>query len=238
MHDLREVVAGVPVRRVWSGDPGRAAWHGVVLFHHGFGASIAGQSKELLGLASRGFMAVGVDAVAHGVRRANDFEARFRGPFQGKDSPFLATVLATADETPGLVDGILAMGLGRVEGFGLAGISMGGYATYAALVAEPRIRVAVALLGNPQWDHPRSPHRRSDAFADRALLSLTAGEDQNVPPDPARRFHAGLAQGRPGCAAPVYRERPGVPHFMPEADWDATWGEALAWFERWLPPGN
>jgi DHA2 family multidrug resistance protein len=56
---------------------------------------------------------------------------------------------------------------------------MGGYITYAAVVADPRIRVATPILGSPQWKLPwaESPHGHVHRFFPTALLSQTAGVD-------------------------------------------------------------
>ena len=89
---------------------------------------------------------------------------------------FLALVRATAREVPTVLDDLLARGLARPDHLGVAGWSMGGFVAYAAVVADPRLRAAVPLLGAPAWRLPwaESRHRHLERFFPTALLSQTA----------------------------------------------------------------
>ena len=49
-------------------------FRGTVLLYHGLGASKDSNRAELASLADKGFLAVGIDAIAHGERRATDFD--------------------------------------------------------------------------------------------------------------------------------------------------------------------
>jgi pimeloyl-ACP methyl ester carboxylesterase len=229
-HDLAEqrtTLAGAPALLVWRGDRARAAARGAVLFYHGLGAAKEANLLELRSLAKHGFLAVGVDNAGHGERRYEDFDVRF-----GTSDPrpaFLEAVSTTAAEAPRIVDAL------ETDRVGIAGISMGGFIAYGALLEDPRIQVATPILGSPRWwfDTPGSPHRAPERFYPRAILSQNAGRDENVPPHDARAFHAALAPHY--AAAPElqrYVEYPESGHFMKEADWNTLWDNVLAWFDR------
>jgi alpha-beta hydrolase superfamily lysophospholipase len=236
MHDTRREVAGVPVRLVHSGPAPEAAARGALLFYHGLGAEIAGQTKELHGLASRGYLAVGVDAVGHGLRRWPDFEARLSGPRSRTDVVFGELVGSSLSEVPALLDALEAEGLARPGRLGVAGISMGGYIAYGAAARMDRFQVCLPILGSPSWGTPGSPAESPEAFYPVALLAQNAGADESVPPDAAREFTEVL---RPHYAADParldYVEYPGCGHFMPEDEWERLWSRAVAWVEKWLP---
>jgi dienelactone hydrolase len=106
---------------------------------------------------------------------------------------------------------------------------MGGYLAYGAVVAEPSVRAAVAILGSPEWPAGDSPHLRPGAFHRAALLSITAERDENVPPDAARDFHRRLAAEHPRPERARYLELPGAVHLMGAADWATTMDETLRW---------
>ena len=107
---------------------------------------------------------------------------------------------------------------------------MGGYLVYRALLEEPTPQAAVAILGSPEWPEGESPHHHLDAFRRVALLSITAQNDENVPPGPARELHRRLGVGERAR----YVELPGAVHLMDEADWERTMAETLAWLARHL----
>jgi uncharacterized protein len=95
----------------------------------------------------------------------------------------------------------------------------------------------VPIIGSPDWGPgaAASPHRTPEGFHRVALLSVTAGRDEVVPPAAVHRLHADLA---PRYAAaperPRHLEWPESRHELRPEDWEATWREACAWFGRFL----
>jgi dienelactone hydrolase len=200
----------------------------LVLWFHGFGVDKETHRKELAQLAEAGFLAVGMDAAGHGERRLPDLAERQAAPREQALRTMADLVARTADEVPGVIRALVAEGVADADRVGVAGVSMGGYVVYRAAVVEPSIRAAVSLLGSPEWPDGRGPHRRLDALARTALLSITAQRDENVPPAAARALHRRLADAHPG-ARQRYVELPGAVHLMGEEDWDAAMEELLRW---------
>ncbi len=236
MRDQRGHLADIPVRVVHEDT--HAGERGTILFYHGFSADIDGQTKELTSLAEAGYLVIGVDAVGHGVRRYDDFDARYGGEGDEAEHGFLELVRASAAEIPRLIDTLVESGLARTDRIGLGGISMGGYIAYRAVCLEPRLKVVAPILGSPRWDvvHPDSPHLHPDRFFPTALLSQNASLDEAVPPEAARGFHRDLATLY--AEAPerlAYVEHRECGHFMPEPRWIELWDQVLRWFGRFMP---
>jgi alpha-beta hydrolase superfamily lysophospholipase len=191
---------------------------GTVLVYHPLGEDKSLHEDDLERLAEAGFLAVGVDAIAHGERRVAGAYARFRAdPF----GALLEVVTATAAEVPGLVDALVARGWASPGRVGIVGVSLGGFVAYGAALEERRISAAVCIAAAPDWGpDPRSPLSRPDAF---------------WPPEPARALHAALA--RRYAAAPErqrHLELPGEGHRMSAAGWALARAEAERWMERFV----
>jgi dienelactone hydrolase len=229
---LGEVPALVAARAA----PEEAAARGTVLVYHPLGKAKELHAADLGLLADAGFLAIAVDAIAHGERRVADGWRRFMADPMGS---LLEVVSATAAEVPGLVDDLVARGWAAPGRVGIAGVSLGGFVAYAAAVADRRIAAAVAIAGSPRWGaDPRSPHRHPDRFPPLALLSITASDDPLVPPAHARALHREL---EPRYAATPerlgYVELPGETHWMSDAAWRRARDEAARWFGRFLGAG-
>jgi alpha-beta hydrolase superfamily lysophospholipase len=234
----RQTIAGVPVL-VARPVPAPTQNAPAVLWFPGFRADAAANAAELARLAEAGCVAVGVDAVGHGARRAGDLDARIAGTAGGARAVMLELAEATAAELPALVAALASAGLGDPARLGVVGVSMGGYLVYRAVQrlgagGAGGVRAAVALLGSPEWDvpgrpDPASPHRAPAAFRDVALLSVTAGRDASVPPEQARRFHAALAAGHPAPDRARYVELPGAEHLLGADDWARAMDETVRW---------
>ena len=196
-----------------------------VLWFHGLSVDKETHRKELEQIARAGFLAVGVDAAGHGERRLPDLDARIDVSRDETIRFMLGLVEQTACEVPAIVRALVDDGLADAERVSAVGISMGGYLLYRAVLEEPSLRAAVAILGSPEWPEGDSPHRHLDAFRRIALLSITAEHDENVPPAPAREFHRRLGQSDRAR----YVELPGAVHLMSAADWERTMDETLRW---------
>jgi pimeloyl-ACP methyl ester carboxylesterase len=208
-----------------------------VLVFHGLSADKDVQRRELVTLAEAGFLAVGIDAAGHGERRLPDFEELFAGSREEIEPLLFSLVTETVAEVPAILDALAETGLADPERFALFGISMGAHITYGAILAEPRLRAAVALVGSPEWRHPGSPHRRPQDFFPVALLSITGEKDINVPPASARAFHRALEPHYRGSPERLrYLEIPDAPHLMSAEDWETAMREAVDWLTRFLGP--
>ena len=225
-------VEGVPLLLAFP--PAGEAPFPAVLWFHGFGVDKETHRKELAQLAEAGFLAVGVDAAGHGARRLPDLDARMDAP----QAEALVTAVTLAEETarevPAVVRALVEEGTADAGRVAVAGISMGAFVVYRAVVEMPALRAAVAILGSPEWPVGDSPHRHPEAFHAVALLSITAERDENVPPGPARELHRRLAEDHPRPELARYVELPGAVHLMGAGDWDTTMRETLAWLTAHL----
>jgi len=229
-------LAGAPAILVFRGSAEAAAGAGAVLFYHGFTAGKLANLREMKRLAEAGFLSVGIDAVGHGQRRFADFEQRFAG--DRAEALFHDVVARSVDEVPGIVDHLIGLGLSDGERLGMAGVSMGGYITYGAILAEPRLRATAVIVSSPAWRTlpERSPDRHPEAFFPTALMTVTAGRDELVPPGPARALNARLL---PFYAAAPERlaalHLPDATHLMSAGHWRRVTAALIDWFERFLP---
>lgn len=225
-----------PALLVSRDDPRQAAARGVVLLYHGLGASKEAHLDTLEALASAGLLAVGLDSLWHGDRRAPDYEDRFAP--RRADASFFEAVLRTAEEVPSVVEALLARGLAHQDRLGVAGISMGGHIVYGALLRDRRLTAAAAVIASPIWRAPadaQSPHHQLERFFPTALLTITAANDEVVPPHAARRLYERLK--------PLYREAPhrlafeevaAVGHMMPSPQWAAVNERVASWMRAIL----
>jgi len=112
----------------------------------------------------------------------------------------------------------------------------------AAHRGDPAITISFGshTVASPRWRQVEpSPHEQLDRYFPTPLFMQTASDDATVSPFAARGLHRALVPRY--AAAPDrlrYLEHPGEGHMMSAAAWQRTWGETLAWFERFLrvPP--
>ena len=123
----------------------------VVIVLHGTGGSKEGVAGRLRDLAGKGFVAVAIDGRYHGERAGASSEGM---------SPYLAAILRTyrtGREHPFLYDTVWDVmrlidyletrtDVDRSR-IGLTGISKGGMETYLAAAVDPRVAVAVPMIG-------------------------------------------------------------------------------------------
>lgn len=207
------------------------------MFFHGLGASKDVQRPDLESLAAAEYLVVGVDSVGQGERRYPDFDNRLSKTNPDFTREFLTIVLETAKEVPFLVDALEQAGLVRNGRVGVAGISQGGFITYTAVTLEPRLKVAVSIVGSPRWalELPESPHLHLEAFHRVFLLSQNAAQDEFVPSRDARDFHGRLGRFYPDHAARFAYAEYDSDHLL-GAVWDVLWTRTLGWFGSHLGP--
>lgn len=243
MKSTRAVLAGVPALVRSAGPAEAAAERGTVLYYHGFSGDKERCEPYLTALAEAGFLAVSLDAVGHGDRHLADFETifndeRWDADFEATETDFLQLIDDTAAEVPSVLDDLAGRGWARPDRTGICGRSLGGNISYAAVLADRRLRAAVSVVGSPEWTLPRahSPHHHPDRFFPVALLSLNAEHDEYVPAGPVRDFHARLEPWYARAPERIeYVEYPGAGHFLtPELNADSC-RRLVTWFERWLP---
>lgn len=205
----------------------------LVLWFHGFGVDKEVHRPELARMAEAGLLAVGVDAAGHGERRLPDLDACMDAPREQALQTAVELASRTADDVPAIIQALVRDGLADPQRIAVAGISMGGYTVYRAIVVDPTIHRAVALLGSPEWPHPESPHHHLESFARVALLSITAEKDVNVPPAAARELHQRLSVRHPDAHRHRYVELKGAEHLMDARSWEVAMDEMI----RWLTDG-
>ncbi len=229
-------LSSAPASLVYKGTPDTGVSKGTILFYHGLKACKETNIKELRSLAEHGFLAVGIDSVGHGERAFPDLDHRLSAYGSGDDG-YLDMVRKTSEEIPEIVDALIGKGLADPNKIGITGISMGGYVTYGAVLADKRIKVAAPVLGSPIWAEigDGSPHHHPDKFFPVALLAQNAGKDESVSPHFAREFHEKLQPFYSESPEKLcYYEFPESGHFMLEDDWNNLWKNLIDWFERFL----
>ena len=235
--------AAVPALALFQHNLEESAQCGTILFYHGFGESKDGYIEVLERLAAAGFLAIGIDAIGHGERRYPDFAERFP-PIQPPlvnnlqlEAAFLSVVHATVKEVPAIIDDLFERGWVYNGRLGMTGHSFGGFVTYAAVVADKRIRAAAPVVGSPEWklSWPESPHLHLDQFFPTALLSQTAHHDTRVSPEFARRLHQRLAPYYSQTPERLsYIEYPDSAHDLSVQDWQRAWDRVVYWFGRFI----
>lgn len=222
--------------------PGRAR---VVIVCHGFTANKEANVNELQLLARAGLTGVTIDAPHHGERDDGWLAGMVGLDPAAAHARFLELVDWHAHEIP-----LAVRHFAQTEdaAVGLVGISMGGFVAYASLARAPRVAACAPVIACPDWTvttgvggfprghfDPRSPHLYPERVPPVALLTITAGRDQTVPPQAAQAFVEAL---RPLYEATPERldavDYPDSEHMMRPMDWADVWRRINAWMGRFL----
>ena len=231
-HPYPRSVAGVPC--LIAEPSSLSASRPVVLWCHGFRADALAHAAELEMCAGAGFLAVGIDAVAHGARIDPTLSRRIAESAGGAMPVMLECVEQTVRELPSLIDALADtydIDKSRVS---LVGISMGAFLAYRSVVAGVPLRAVVALLGSPEWPGETSAHRSPDAFRRVALLSITAQRDVSVPPSPAIRLdiQLGLSAQTADARPHHHYELRGAGHLTTADEWHRAMRVTQQWLQR------
>jgi len=282
------VEAGERVPALLFKPRGAATRRPVVIVLHGTGGSKEGMAARLRDLAARGFAGVAIDGRYHGARAGAGSDglpayqaAMLRAYRTGREHPFLYD---TVWDVMRLIDYLETRDDIDARRIGLTGISKGGMETYLAAAVDPRIAVAVPLIGvqsfrwaldHGAWDSRAwtlreavvaaaaeaksgvdaafmrkfydrvAPGVRAEfdgpamlpLIAPRPLLVINGDSDPRTPVAGVRECVAAAAREYKAQGVPerlVLQLQPDTGHQV-TADADRA---ALAWFERWLKPGE
>lgn len=247
--ELREFNTTIPTPLGWASvlilEPADQNCKGTVLVYPGLSAAKEVQRKEMIWLAEAGFTAACIDSPHHGERADGYLE--ILAPLRDAEAhpKFIRIVQDAIQEIPAIVDYFYER---NAQEIGITGISLGGFITYGAAVAEPRLKAAIPILGSPDWGPKKAsrdsemlgmmelaPVRFPEKFPPCALFAANAGRDASVPPAASREFVSHLRPFYGDHPERLkYQEYPESEHMMREEDWNDLWRQVINWFDLWL----
>jgi hypothetical protein len=219
----------------------------LVLVSHGFTGRKEDFAEKLDELAAKGCLAVAMDNRLHG-ERAGVGLASLMTDGKVNLSALRRAMAATAADMSIVIDGLCDRGAVDPGKIALVGVSMGGFASFAALVDDPRVAVAAPIISSPYWgdipaDVPvdlattgaelaavaeNEPATRMGSIPPRPLLMQIGAEDTHYDAARVVRFYEVL---RPLYGGASERLRlivhAGVAHELT----DGMWANAVAWVE-------
>ncbi|MFW5782117.1 MAG: alpha/beta hydrolase family protein [Candidatus Muiribacteriaceae bacterium] len=222
---------------MYRGDTRTASKQGTIFLYHGVTSCKEEVLPELKLIAEAGYLAIGVDNVGHGERSEDIFS---KDVFD-KSRPecveaMTKAVEKTAVELRNIINGLHFLGITQGDKFGVIGISMGAYITYAALIREKRIRVACPVIGSPVIaENEYSPHNNPDKIYPRPLLIQNSKDDTVVPVDATRDFLEKLKTTYADRADLIkYIEYKGEDHFFTENAWNDVWKNVITFLDSYF----
>ncbi len=211
-----------------------SAERGIVIFYHGLGASKESNFTELEGIASVGFLAVGIDNVGHGERRESNFENLFSENNIDRVKNIYRYVKETAEEVEEIISFLMSKFSLKNPKISVCGISMGGCIAYLTPQYSNKINVVSSILGTPIW------HNVGDNFQDRiilyknvALLSQNGALDDIICASDVQRFHSILNETY-HSANHKFVKYDWSGHFMREEDWYTACSLSVDWIKNHL----
>jgi pimeloyl-ACP methyl ester carboxylesterase len=223
------------------------------ILSHGFTRSREDWRDRIPKLVARGYFAAALDNRGHGQRNRPGFLTRANRDGTWEVLEIRKLIDETAEDIRAVIDGILRVETVDGARIGVAGVSMGAFASLKATVLDPRVRAVVSNIGSPFWDdefpgtiEENDPDRRRilqdfaaghqpaafpERFFPRAVLFQTGGVDPHLDPRRVSEFARRLGDSYAGhLEREQCIEYPGIAHeFTPE-----MWAKALGWFERFL----
>ena len=134
-------------------------------------------------------MLVNIDVAHHGARQDEVLGQVFTAhPDYSQFASFLRIINDSIQEIPAIVDHIAGWQTGKI---GILGHSLGGSIVFGAVAIEPRLQVAVSVMGSPVWQTPATtpeiaslqqyaPVNTPDRFFPCPLLMISAEKDRAV----------------------------------------------------------
>jgi pimeloyl-ACP methyl ester carboxylesterase len=225
----------------------------LVVLSHGFKGSKESWREHIPDFVARGFTVAALDNRGHGKRTGPDFLGRTFSRGKWNILGIRRMIQETAEDILVVLDHILRQSDVDPSRIGLAGVSMGAFASLKAMVMDQRIRAAVSIIGSPYWDdffpgtiEEVDPERRRmlnafaaghqpasfpDRFFPRAALFQTGETDPHLNSLRVMEFCRQLASAYSSASERLCCvEHPGVAHEFTRRMWEKT----LAWFERFL----
>lgn len=134
-------INGLPILEVFPSDREFAALP-TVIFYHGWTSQKESAMINGYELAKRGFRTLLPESYLHGERKSDSTDAQ-------NNVDFWDVVIHNLREISPLIGAYQAKGLVDENRIGVAGLSMGGITTSAALTQYPWIKAAAVLMGSP-----------------------------------------------------------------------------------------
>jgi len=201
-----ERITGILMSRINRSElPGSTiARRPAVVVLHGTGAKKEEQVALLRSLADRGFVALAIDARYHGERAHSDdsiadyTNALLQAYRTGRGHPYMYDTVWDAMR---LIDYLIARADVDPARIGLMGLSKGGTETYLTAAVDPRVAVAVPVIGVQgfRWALDHDAWQARAATFQPALEGAAKDAGQaNIDAALVRRFYARVAPGIDG----------------------------------------
>lgn len=208
---------------------------------------------KLEALAAAGYYAVALDNRGHGERKEKDSGARVFIDRKVNVYEVRRLIKETADDVPILINHFAAKKQVDAARIGMVGVSMGGFATFRALVIEKRIKVAAPILASPHFDEmpsdvptskrpeiqqaleaysrEYSPAHDLGRFFPRAVLIQIGGQDKHFNGQRVAQFYRELTS--------YYQEMPEKLAFIVDENaahefTASMWDNVTDWFQKHL----
>ncbi|BBH23202.1 hypothetical protein Back11_45470 [Paenibacillus baekrokdamisoli] len=145
------VVQGIPILSIYEESASRLP---LVIYIHGYGGSKKDGLEFGHKIVERGMYFVAFDAAGHGERKQDERDSLIKEssvypPDTGLDTwlHMLEVIAKTTEDIDALLLHFMNDPKVNTERLGVTGLSMGGYAVYFIAANDPRVQVAVPIIG-------------------------------------------------------------------------------------------